>query len=122
MVHPRRFERASAGGNLYPRSVARRRLLGRSPRAQQPDRPRRIGMLIGFDDPDLKAFQQELERFGWSEGRIHIDYRYAPAGTQMQTLAKELVALQPEVPPRCSKRPTQSRSCSPLSPTRSAPG
>jgi putative ABC transport system substrate-binding protein len=67
-------------------------------RGQQPDRMRRIGALAGFDDPDSKVFQEELERLGWSEGRnIHIDHRYAPAGSQVQTLAKELVALQPEV-------------------------
>jgi putative tryptophan/tyrosine transport system substrate-binding protein len=55
-------------------------------------------MLIGFDDPNIKAFQQELGKLGWSEDRnIHIDYRYAPAGAQVQTLAKELVALRPEV-------------------------
>jgi putative ABC transport system substrate-binding protein len=69
-----------------------------SVRAQQLDRVRHIGMLVAFDDPDIKAFQQELERLGWSEGRnIHIEYRYAPAGAQVQALAKELVALQPEV-------------------------
>jgi putative tryptophan/tyrosine transport system substrate-binding protein len=39
-------------------------------RAQQAGPTRRIGMLVGFDDPDIKAFQQELERLGWSEGRI----------------------------------------------------
>ena len=67
-------------------------------RAQQRERMRRIGMLVGFDDPAIKAFQQELEGFGWSEGRnIHIDYRYAPAGSQVQMLAKEIVALKPEV-------------------------
>jgi putative ABC transport system substrate-binding protein len=55
-------------------------------------------MLVGFDDPDIKAFQQELGKLGWSEGRnIHIDYRYAPAGAQVQALAKELVALRPEL-------------------------
>jgi putative ABC transport system substrate-binding protein len=67
-------------------------------RAQQLDRIRRVGMLVAFDDPDIKVFRQELERLGWSEGRnLHIDYRYAPAGAQVQVLAKELVALQPEV-------------------------
>jgi putative tryptophan/tyrosine transport system substrate-binding protein len=67
-------------------------------RAQQRDLIRRIGVLAGYDDPDMKAFQQELERLGWSEGRnLHIEYRYAPAGAQVQTLAKELVALHPEV-------------------------
>src|SRR5450830_888009 len=66
--------------------------------AQQPARMRRVGMLVGFNDPDIKAFQQELERRGWKEGsNIHIDYRVAPAGAQAQTLAKELVALQPDV-------------------------
>jgi putative ABC transport system substrate-binding protein len=73
-------------------------------RAQQPDRMRHIGVLLGLaeDDPDIKArlaaFRQGLEKRGWSEGRnVRIDYRFAPAGTQAQILAKELVALQPEV-------------------------
>jgi ABC-type uncharacterized transport system substrate-binding protein len=67
-------------------------------RAQQSEHVRRVGMLVGFDDPDIKTFQHELERLGWSEGRnIHIDYRYAPAGTQVQSLANELVALRPDV-------------------------
>jgi putative tryptophan/tyrosine transport system substrate-binding protein len=67
-------------------------------RAKEPEPIRRVGMLVAFDDPDIKAFQQELEKHGWSEGRnIHIDYRVAPIGPQVQTLAKELVASQPEV-------------------------
>ena len=66
--------------------------------AQNPERIRLIGMLTGINDPDVKAFHQELEKRGWSEGRnIHIENRYAPAGTQAQTFAKELVAMQPEV-------------------------
>ena len=54
-------------------------------RAQQPERMRRIGVLAAFaeDDPDLQAwlsaFQQGLERLGWSEGRnVRIDIRFAP--------------------------------------------
>ena len=73
-------------------------------RAQQPERMRRIGVLMGLaeDDPETKArlaaFRQGLEKRGWSEGRnVRIDYRYAPAGAQAQVLAKELVALQPDV-------------------------
>ena len=67
-------------------------------RAQQAGRIRHVGALTGFDDPDLNAFQQELGRLGWSEGQnLHIDYRYSPAGTGAEALAKELVALQPEV-------------------------
>ena len=67
-------------------------------RAQQAERSRLIGMLTVTNDPDIKAFAQELEKRGWSEGRnIHIEYRFAPAGAQAQTLAKELVAMQPDV-------------------------
>jgi putative ABC transport system substrate-binding protein len=75
----------------------------RAVRAQQPERMRRIGVLMGLaeDDPETKArlagFRQGLEKRGWSEGRnLHIDYRFAPAGAQAQVLAKELVALQPD--------------------------
>jgi len=73
-------------------------------RAQQGERLRRIGVLMAFaeDDPEAKArlaaFRQGLEKRGWSEGRdVRIDARFAPAGTQAQALAKELVALQPDV-------------------------
>src|SRR5262247_2811772 len=73
-------------------------------RAQEPDRVRRIGVLTAFaeDDPEIRArlaaFRQGLEKRGWSEARnVRIDYRFAPAGAQMQVLAKELVALQPDV-------------------------
>jgi len=66
--------------------------------AQQRDRVRRVGMLIGFDDPDIKEFQRQLDKLGWSEGRnIHIDFLYAPAGAQVQALANDLVTLQPDV-------------------------
>ncbi len=65
---------------------------------------RRIGVLMGFaeDDPEAKArlaaFRQGLEKRGWSEGRnVRIDTRFAPAGAQAQVVAKELVALQPDV-------------------------
>ena len=67
-------------------------------RAQKSERVRLIGMFTASNDPEMKAFQQELEKRGWSEGRnIHIEFRYAPAGAQAQTFAKELVAMQPEV-------------------------
>src|SRR5262249_31613235 len=65
---------------------------------------RRIGVLVGLteDDPETKArlagFRQGLEKRGWPEGgNVHIDDRFAPAGAQAQGLAKELVALQPDV-------------------------
>ena len=46
----------------------------------------------------IAGFHQSLERLGWSEGRnVRIDYRFAPAGAEALALAKELVALQPDV-------------------------
>jgi ABC-type uncharacterized transport system substrate-binding protein len=72
-------------------------------RAQQAERMRRIGVLMGLAEGQetrarLAAFRQGLEKRGWSEGRnVRIDYRFAPASAQMQVLAKELVALQPDV-------------------------
>jgi putative ABC transport system substrate-binding protein len=55
--------------------------------AQQPERMRRIGVLVALaeDDPETKArlaaFRQGLEKRGWFEGRnVGIDYRYAPVG------------------------------------------
>jgi len=74
-------------------------------RAQQPERMRRIAVLMGLaeDDPETKerlgAFLRGLEKRGWSEGRnLQIDYRFAPASSadQAQALAQELVAKQPE--------------------------
>lgn len=74
-------------------------------RAQQGERKRRIGVLLGYaeTDPETKlrlgAFRLGLEKRGWSEGRnIQIDYRFAPASvTQRNTIVKELLALRPEV-------------------------
>jgi putative ABC transport system substrate-binding protein len=73
-------------------------------RAQQPERMRRIGVLMGLaeHDPEAKArlagFWQAFGLLGWFEGRnVLVDYRYAPAGAGAQALAKELIALQPDV-------------------------
>jgi putative ABC transport system substrate-binding protein len=53
-------------------------------RAQQSDRPRRIGVLMSISENSstvaarIAAFRQEFQRRGWSEGRnIRIDYRFA---------------------------------------------
>src|SRR5918994_1010886 len=73
-------------------------------RAQQSERVRRVGVLVGLaeNDPEMKerpaGFRQGLEKLGWSEGRnVRIDYRFAPAGAQARLLARELIALQPDV-------------------------
>ena len=58
-------------------------------RAQQPERTRRIGVLVAFTENDpatkerLAAFRQGLERRGWFDGRnIHLDYRFTADRTQ----------------------------------------
>jgi putative ABC transport system substrate-binding protein len=74
-------------------------------RAQQPDRARRIGVLMNqaADVPEgqarLIAFVQALQQFGWTDGRnVQIDTRWA-AGDADRTrrYAAELVALAPDV-------------------------
>jgi putative ABC transport system substrate-binding protein len=50
--------------------------------------------------PRVAAFRQGLEQLGWSEGRnVLIDYRFAsaPNADQAQVLARELLALHPDV-------------------------
>src|SRR5262249_38786151 len=72
--------------------------------AQQTDRVRRIGVLMGLAEnyPETEsrvaAFRLGLSRRGWAEGRnVHIDYRYAPTGDRADVPAKELIALEPDV-------------------------
>jgi putative ABC transport system substrate-binding protein len=72
-------------------------------RAQQINRMRHIGVLVDLpeDDPEFQswvaAFRQGLQKLGWSEDRnIRIDLRHGRA-EQVQGLAKELIALQPDV-------------------------
>src|SRR5262249_45240643 len=48
----------------------------------------------------VAAFREGLQKLGWTEGRnIRIDTRWTPAddAEAMQRIAKELVALQPEL-------------------------
>jgi putative ABC transport system substrate-binding protein len=74
-------------------------------RAQQPERMRRIGVLMPYaaSDPEIKsritAFSQALEQLGWSENHnLHIEYRYAAGSSdQYLPLARELLALQPDL-------------------------
>jgi ABC-type uncharacterized transport system substrate-binding protein len=72
-------------------------------RAQQPERMRRIGVLMNWSADDaegqarLAAFTQGLKQLGWSEGRnLGIDTRWA-RGDDIRRHAAELVALAPDV-------------------------
>ena len=70
----------------------------------QPDRMRRIGVLMGFaDDAEgqarVKGLQQGLQELGWIEGRnVRIDYRWTGGdATRVRTYVAELVKLSPDV-------------------------
>ena len=73
--------------------------------AQQRERTRHIGFLIGLpaDDPESHArhaaFLQGLQELGWTVGRnLRMDYRSAGGSADLYSkYAAELVALAPEV-------------------------
>jgi putative ABC transport system substrate-binding protein len=74
-------------------------------RAQQGDRVRRIGVLIGSDEndprwkPRLPAFTQALAGLGWTDGRnLRMDLRWGGDDiNRIRALAQELVGLQPDI-------------------------
>jgi putative ABC transport system substrate-binding protein len=74
-------------------------------RAQQPDRMRRIGILLpaAADDPEFQArvgaFLQGLQQAGWTIGRnVRIDTRWGTNNaTEIRRHAAELAALAPDV-------------------------
>jgi ABC-type uncharacterized transport system substrate-binding protein len=74
-------------------------------RAQQGERMRRIGVLMGTTESDpvtqarLAAFLDGLQQLGWTDGRnVRIEIRW-PAGSadRFRTYATELVGLAPDV-------------------------
>jgi putative tryptophan/tyrosine transport system substrate-binding protein len=91
----RAFIAALGGAAAWPLAVG----------AQQPDRVRRVGVLISWpeNNPSTQAmvttFAQALARLGWVEGKnIRIDYRFAAYDpTLFNTYAAELVGMSPDV-------------------------
>src|SRR5262245_31702341 len=73
--------------------------------AQQGDRVRLIGVLIGqaADDPDtqanMAAFLQGMQQLGWTDGRnVRIEHRWgAGNAANIRKYATELVGLAPDV-------------------------
>ena len=72
--------------------------------AQQSERVRRIGVLMGLPatDPEssrrLMAFRQGLQELGWTEGRnVRIDARWEGDADRLRQYAAELIALDPDV-------------------------
>jgi hypothetical protein len=72
--------------------------------AQQPDRMRRIGVLMGLvaNDPEahsrVVAFENGLRELGWvKERNLSIDYRWAGDGNVLRDHAAELLAMAPDL-------------------------
>jgi putative ABC transport system substrate-binding protein len=74
-------------------------------RAQQHERMRRIGVLVGFaaDDPEsparMGAFTQGLQQLGWTVGHnVQIDTRWGGGDAEIiRKYTAELIALAPDV-------------------------
>jgi len=74
-------------------------------RAQQGERMRRIGVLVGTVETDpesqarIAAFNRGLQALGWMAGRnVHIDYRFGAADPDLiKKYAAELVGMAPDV-------------------------
>lgn len=73
--------------------------------AQQPERIRRVGVLMAFPDSDpvgqagIKGLVAALSKLGWIVGRnLQIDYRFAAGDPGLfRQYGAELVALSPDV-------------------------
>jgi ABC-type uncharacterized transport system substrate-binding protein len=73
--------------------------------AQQPERMRRIGVLVPYDENDpeagrrLSALTQALADLGWTDGRnLRMYLRWHGGDTnRIPALAQELVGLQPDI-------------------------
>ena len=73
--------------------------------AQQPERMRRVTVLLGLGEKDLeaqkraKAFRLGLRDLGWIEGRnIQVDYRFTDSSVDLiKKNVAEVIALAPDV-------------------------
>ena len=94
MIRRREFITLLGGAAAWPLAA----------RAQQRERMRRIGVLIGGraeNDPGgrYSAFIQALADLGWTDGRnVRMDPRWGGADiNRIRALARELVGLQPDI-------------------------
>ena len=77
----------------------------RAVRAQQPERMRRIGVVLPGDENDplakarISAFTQALSNLGWTNGRnVRMDVRwFGDDINRIRAFAHELVGLQPDI-------------------------
>jgi putative tryptophan/tyrosine transport system substrate-binding protein len=86
---------------LCSAAVARPNMAG----AQQRERARRIGVVMGYPETNpnaqlqVTAFRQQLQKLGWIEGdNFRIDIRYgADDPTRIRALTMELLGLGPDL-------------------------
>jgi putative tryptophan/tyrosine transport system substrate-binding protein len=72
---------------------------------QQPDRIRRVSLLLGLDENDpetkarIKAFRLGMRDLGWIEGgNIQVEYRFAGSNLELiNKHAAELIRQKPDV-------------------------
>ena len=91
----REFITLVGGAAAWPLSV----------RAKEPDRIRRIGLLLPFSadnpelQPELAVFKKSLQDAGWTEGRhVRLEIRFTDASAeQIRIAATDLVAAVPDV-------------------------
>jgi len=92
MIRRREFITGLGGAAVWPLGA----------RAQQGNRVRRIGVLMGGRDENearISAFTQVLADLGWTDGRsVRMDLRYAGGDSnRIRALAQDLVGLQPDI-------------------------
>src|ERR1700730_18109728 len=113
MITPGRIERGLAA--IQSAGMERREFIGLFGgaavawplvvRAQQRERVRRIGVVMGYAESDpnaqaqVTAFRQQLQKLGWIEGsNIRIDFRYAADDPKrIRAVAVELLSLGPDL-------------------------
>jgi putative tryptophan/tyrosine transport system substrate-binding protein len=85
-------------------------------RAQQPDRMRLIGVLMGYGESDpaaqfeIAAFRGALAKLGWTEGsNLRIELRWGAGDSdRASTFAKELIDLRPDAILSHTSAPTKA--------------
>jgi putative ABC transport system substrate-binding protein len=91
---------AALGGALVAPAILR----PLAARAQQPQRMRRIGLLMGISDNDrsnqaaLAAFKEALQKLGWTEGRnIRLDFVWPADFEHLRDSTHAMIASKPEL-------------------------
>jgi putative ABC transport system substrate-binding protein len=94
MIGRREFITLLGGAAMWPRAAS----------AQQPERVRRVGVLISLAEHDAEArawataLERRLQELGWTSGRnLRLDYRFGlGVGDRVTTAAAELVGSAPD--------------------------